>query len=327
MKTLLRIILLASMCAAFTSQQAYAEGVCDAALVKSTYNSFSAEHLDWRLATLVTEKDYNEIKHDEGANAVIYGVPVGENYSDFEKTIHEKLKSHAESLTHDQAINILWTGLDANSPNLYTECLKTQVLSGRGVHLAIESATKSDISILVSWNPMMGDPPSITPHWIYRGDRSMLPSMLKQGFTTVVVPRPRLQQTFAVNYPGATGSVTLEPLVKLPILPPVLPFVTSVEPYRTKELASGQCKDFGGWMEVCSPDKPTDWTIASSSFALIGNRTACGAFSNCKNTTSSLTKVCWEFQTQGHDEECRMGHGNTGIQYTAGVLTVTWAHH
>jgi hypothetical protein len=38
-----------------------------------------------------------------------------------------------------------------------------------------------------------------------------------------------------------------------------------------------------------------------------------------------IRNVCWQFQIQGHEEQAGFLHqGNTGIQYSTGVLTVTW---
>jgi hypothetical protein len=86
-------------------------GGCDAALIKETYNSFSSDQTDWRLATLVSEKDYNEIKQDAGGTAKIFGVPVGASYSEYQKNVHDKLQTYNESLTRNQLRNILWTRL------------------------------------------------------------------------------------------------------------------------------------------------------------------------------------------------------------------------
>jgi hypothetical protein len=326
MKALARLLLSVLLCFVLSPQHILAAGVCDGALVLSTYSSFSTDHLDYRLATLVTENNYDEIKRDAGLNAVIYGVPVGASYSDYQKSVHDKLSSYQSSLSHDQAINILWTGLDAGANGRYKDCLDNQILNGRGLHIAVQFATASDITLLASWNPQGNDPPLIRPKWLYRGDRTTLPGELKQGFTTVIVPRPKLQQTMAINYPGFTGAIILEPLVKLPKLPPVLPMVNTTETYPTAVLASGACADYGQYTSVCSDTKGPDWTIASSHFDIRGDRTACGAYSHCNATQSTPTKVCWQFQTQGHNEEC--GHsGNTGIQNSQGFLTVTWAHH
>lgn len=146
-----------------------AQATCDTALVKSTYNSFSSDHLDWRLATFVSETEYNDIKHDQGASAVIYGIPVGESYGDYQRHVSEKIHDYHESLTRSQARNIMWTGLDESSPSDYAKCLEAQVFESPGLHIAVQSATASDIFILAKWTPQgPNSPTQIHPQWIYR---------------------------------------------------------------------------------------------------------------------------------------------------------------
>jgi hypothetical protein len=303
-----------------------AQQVCDAALVKSTYNSFVSDQMDWRLATLVSEKDYNEIKQEAGGNAVIYGIPVGANYSEFQSSLHQKLQTYNESLTRNQLRNILWTGLDPNSPSAYSDCLRAQVFASRGLHMAVKGATTTDISLLVRWNPQGADPANIPLTWNWQGaNAAPLPKSVQQGETTVVVSRPKQQRTLAVNYKGFSDSAVLEPLAKLPPLPPIKPMVNTTEVYWSDEAASGHCKDFGAWASVCSADKPEGWTIVSQIFELTGDRAGC-AYAECGPVSPpTATKACYHFRTQGHDEEC--GHaGNTGIHYSKGKLTVVWAH-
>jgi hypothetical protein len=309
-----------------SARAASPQSVCDAALIKSTYNSFSSDQMDWRLATLVSERDYNEIKQDAGANAVIYGVPVGATYSDFQKSVHDKLQTYNESLTRNQLRNILWTGLDPNSPGAYEECLKAQVFAARGLHMAVKFATKSDISLVVKWNPQGSDPANIPVTWNWQGaSAAPLPKSIQQGDTIVVVQRPKQERTLALNYKGFSDSVVLEPLEKLPPLPPTKPLVNTTEVYWSDDTASGACKDFGAWATVCSPDKPEGWTIVTQVFELTGDRAGC-AYAECSTVSAPTpTKACYHFRTQGHDEEC--GHsGNTGIHYSKGKLTVVWAH-
>lgn len=211
---------------------AHAEGPCDAALIRSTYNSFSSDHLDWRLATLVTRRDYEEIKHDEGASAVIYGIPVGENYDDFTKRVQEFLQSHQESLTHDQMLNILWTGLDATSGSAYRDCLNASIFASGGLHMAVIAATKTEVSVLVNWNPIGREPGTIAPKWTWNSKGTeKLPKEITQGMMTVVVPRPTQVHTLALNYPGFTSSIVIEPLSKLPDPPPPLAMVETEEHY------------------------------------------------------------------------------------------------
>lgn len=100
---------------------------------------------------------------------------------------------------------------------------------------------------------------------------------------------------------------------------------TTTETYYSDNAASGACKDFGSWASVCSPAKPSGWTITYEHFELTGDRAGC-AYAICEpDGPITDTKVCYHFRTQGHDEEC--GHsGNTGIHYSKGVLTVVWQH-
>lgn len=123
--------------------------------------------------------------------------------------------------------------------------------------------------------------------------------------------------------------VPSKPKTESPVQPPAkaadLVVDKKPETYLSDNSASGACKDFGAWASVCSPDKPAGWSIAYQSFELTGDR-KCGAWSHCEPVgTPTETKVCYRFNTQGHDEEC--GHsGNTGIHYSQGVLTVLWKH-
>jgi hypothetical protein len=317
-------ICLFSMCV--FSKEALSQGVCDGALVKSTYSSFSSDQIDWRIATLVSEKDYNEIKQEAGGTAVIYGVPVGANYAEYQQNVHDKLQTYNESLTRNQVRNILWTGLDPSSPGAYGECLRTQVLASRGLHMAVKTATKTDITILVRWNPQGTDPANIPVVWNWKGAAAAsLPQNVQQGEATVIVLRPAQQRSLAVNAKGFSDSVTLEPLTKLGRLPDVKPLQNATEVYWSDEAASGHCADFGGWASVCSADKPGGWYIVSQVFELTGDRAGC-AYAECGSVSPPTpTKACYHFRTQGHNEEC--GHsGNTGIHYSKGKLTVVWAY-
>lgn len=311
------------------STNARAAAVCDAALVLSTYNSFSSDHIDWRLATFVSEKEWEQVKHDQGSSAVIYGIPIGETYSDFESHVKEKTNVYHESLTRNQMLNILWTGLDPNSTTAYSSCLQTQLFATRGLHIAVKAATKVDISLIVSWNPQGKDPASINPRWIWAGkDKAQLPNFLQQGQTTVVLLRPGQARQFAVNYPGFTDSVVLEPLSKLPTPLPELAPVLVTETYDDPagERPSGECDNYSPYYSISTPEKPADWKIVSCQFSLTGDRAFGGPGAQANELSRSETRLDWRFRLQGHSEECRGGHGNTGIQHSRAHLTCTWQH-
>lgn len=193
---------------------------CDAALIKSTYNRIESSHLDWRLASMVDRKTYEEIKHTAGASAVIYGIPVGANYDDFRRRAARESSRYAESLTHDHAINIMWTGLDSKAGSAYSECLAAVVLTLRGLHLTVRSATVNDVAILVTWVPQgEGDRRTIDVTWsglTRESSGELLPTRMTAGGRTVLVDRPLTQRNLAVNAPGFTGFVVLAPLPPSP---------------------------------------------------------------------------------------------------------------
>jgi len=173
------------------SGPAWAQAECDSALVKATYKSFASDHTDSRLASEVTENTWNEISHNAGAHATIYGVPVGATWSDFTKRVSAMMKSEKHSLTHDQARNVMWTGLDPNGSNDYLACLNAGVLRSRGLHLVTKWATENDIAILARWVPQGADPATIDLTWSRpRLGSVTLPTKLTAGEQVIVVPRP-----------------------------------------------------------------------------------------------------------------------------------------
>jgi hypothetical protein len=195
---------------------------CKDALVIATYNKFDAQHLDWRLATLVTEGQWDQISHSAGVNAVIYGVPVGASYSDFHSNAMQKLDSHEESLTQDQFENILWTGLDPNSPSAYKTCIESQIFQSDGLHMAVKAATASDVTVMVAWHPVRSDPKRITPSWDWDG-KGTLPHTINAGVTTARVVRPSQQKQLVINFNGASDSVTIDPAAIVSVAPPPPP--------------------------------------------------------------------------------------------------------
>ena len=66
----------------FTAQTAKANN-CSDALIVSMHSSSSKIKSDWRLSIFVSEEQYNKMKNSAGANARVYGVPVGANYSQY----------------------------------------------------------------------------------------------------------------------------------------------------------------------------------------------------------------------------------------------------
>jgi hypothetical protein len=120
---------------------------CDSALVVATYSDQSSYSSDWRLATFVSREAYNELKKGMSGNAVIYGVPVGASYDEYKRNIEKLTQSHKESLTINQARQILWRGLDAGAVNAYSKCLQTEVFLNPGLHMAVVAGDKASDTV------------------------------------------------------------------------------------------------------------------------------------------------------------------------------------
>ena len=187
---------------------------CKDALIMSTMQKASTSTLDYRLASLVTKEEYDKRDQSAGVNVVIYGVPVGANWSDFQENIRKYTSAYSSSLSTSQADNLMWTGLDANSVTTYSQCLNANVFSTIGLHLRVESATSTDITLNVVWNANAALPQRIQPRWQTATGELMnvVPQQIPAGRTRFSVKRPNHQLVLNVGFQGFADGVTLEPL-------------------------------------------------------------------------------------------------------------------
>jgi hypothetical protein len=223
MQRIVFVIGLVLLSTAIFSTVAVAQSECDQALVKATYGNFGSDHVDQRLASEVDENTWKEITHNGSANATIFGIGSGGGtYADFQNNIAARKNSFSQSLTHDQARNIMWTGLDPSSETVYSDCLNALVLINRGLHIVVKFATTSDITLNIVWKPEGIDPPTVNTIWtppITQIDRTSLPTQVRQGANFVVIARPAAQQALVVNAAEGSAAIVLEPLPG--ILPPL----------------------------------------------------------------------------------------------------------
>jgi len=196
---------------------AHGDDDCRGALVKSTYSMNSSVRSDWRLAKLVTENDWDEASRNLGANAVIYGVPVGLSYGDFQQRVSDKYNSYSESLSTESLLNLAWVGLDPNSPSAYQACLDSQQL---GLTLNVMGATQTKVYLRIRYSGNEGG--NIKVSWVP-------PEIAGKTLNRIVpatgnghnfeVDRPSQEIKLAANYKGiASRFVPLGPLP--PPLPP-----------------------------------------------------------------------------------------------------------
>lgn len=302
----------------------YADSVtdCTPALVMSTYNRLDVSHSDWRVASLVTEDEWEKIKHDAGANATIYGIPMGATYSDFKDRVTKKLNSYNESLTQDEKTNVAWTGLDPNSTDTYATCIKG-VLSQTGLHMQVTNATKTQVSIRITWSPV-GDEHNATPDWTWDdAGKARLPKSLLPGAKTIVLPRPKGQQILAANFRGHETSLIVTPYPPPPTLAKIT-YTTCVEKQYDSAVADGWGNGWSKPVLFCTPEKPEGWSITRLiSFTTTdgGTDRACGGhWGECTgDALDTPTRICRTLTVQGHNDDTHGGHG-----YLQGHMIVEW---
>ena len=294
---------------------------CTPALIKATYSRMDMSNSDWRVASLVSEKDYEEIKRDAGVNATIYGIPMGATYADFQKRVRETTNNYSASLTQSQATNVLWTGLNAASSNAYSECLRTQ-FGQYGLHLGVRSATKDEVAVLIVWNGRNSNN-AVRLEWQWSGDgKNKLPKSVVVGERVVVLTRPTQQQMLAVNYKGYTDSLIIEPYPADPIVvikPPR--YESFLEEYESPE-QTGWGTNFSQPYTLCTPEKPPGWTIEKVDLRLESTRerNACKTYTTCGgNETDTPTRACRTTSVQGHTDNKYSGYGTM-----KSVIKVQW---
>ncbi|RWD21769.1 MAG: hypothetical protein EOS22_28775 [Mesorhizobium sp.] len=167
---------------------------CDTALVIATYSKVDFAYSDWRSARNVSQGQYDTIKQSAGANAVIYGVPMGADWSRFQQNIKTLSNNSNESLTKQSFTNIAWTGLDDNSLAAYQACLKEEAASQRrAVSIIPERATKNEVTFRVIYNPSGKMPNPIKVKWSGSAAKRAkgLPKSLTADTQLITVRRPK----------------------------------------------------------------------------------------------------------------------------------------
>ena len=159
------------------------------------------------MAQLVDEKTYDEAKTDGGASAKIYGVPVGANYSDFQKKSRELLEFSSKQVSTNIARSLLWTGLGASGLIAYTKCLELVSASDSGdmVLFSIGGATETDVTLKLRWKKSSFGPSKVDLAWQASDelDVSSFPKSIADapGWASFLVKRPssKASTLYAVN--------------------------------------------------------------------------------------------------------------------------------
>ena len=99
---------------------------------------------------------------------------------------------------------------------------------------------------------------------------------------------------------------------------------------ESPKLDSGKGTQFAHY-RWCSPElREQDWYLLDASVTLIGHRTACGVYSECKQVSLSQQQKCWDVALQGESSggvgTLNIGNPNEGRRESIAVVTTTVLH-
>jgi hypothetical protein len=144
------------------------------------------------------------------------------------------------------------------------------------------------------------------------------PRYILDGYSPI---RGQTTDRIALDSGDTINTVVLQRTVAIAVAPQ---FEQRV--YSSGARASGPGAAFSNWYDLCNDPPPEGWMIEQASFVLTGDR-QCNAWSECRQTVNEPRRVCWQFRMQGHSEQTSfLNPGNTGIQFSTGILTIRWRH-
>lgn len=198
---------------------------CKDALVLSTYSISSDRMRDHRLAELVSESTYHEIRQQAGLSATIFGIPMGASWDQFQSNRRAYFRRYESSLTERESINVLWTGLDPVSATAYQRCIE-EASSSPGISLTVRGATAAHVSLDLTYIPIG---PATTANLEWQHDAlpdAVLPQEMNAGSIPIVVARPDDVTILAVSDP----TLGMGDSVEITSLPAPLPQVVRPAP-------------------------------------------------------------------------------------------------
>jgi len=99
---------------------------CDATLIKDTFSRRTNDVWTVYAATLVTSDQYVQQNKTASGNAVIYGIPMGANYSDYHARAEAQYSKYNYESTYSNQTDVLRSVLSMNATAAYTACLAEQ---------------------------------------------------------------------------------------------------------------------------------------------------------------------------------------------------------
>jgi hypothetical protein len=216
-------------------------------LYQHTKNYSFNEVTNLSIAWSLSEEAYKTATTGMATSAVIYGVPVGTNYSDFRSNITKRAESLKLDNFEHRAIAYATSGLDANGLGAYKACL----LQEGGMELVAAQIGKSSYQISLVYNPVVtgqrlpwkpGDFHNLTLQSakMLASKIAAIPAGYRIDRTFTVIPAdPKQEVTIDVALGDVLSKSLLLPPLNLPPPPPPPPTPVVTEKTLTQKVFEG----------------------------------------------------------------------------------------
>jgi len=126
MKRCMPVQVMMALLLSLFAEGARAQQGCSDVLVMATTNKTVLSIQNLAIAWSVTEGQWDTLQHNLGVNAVIYGIPIGATYGDFQNNV--RTMAAAYNITDFQQYSETYASseLDPNSVEAYKYCLASQ---------------------------------------------------------------------------------------------------------------------------------------------------------------------------------------------------------
>lgn len=136
---------------------------CVKVLAKDYYADARYRHLESDFLKTIDSQSYQELKKDGGISAIVEGVPLGANYSEFNTTRNSYLEKQHYSHSEDEARKIIRTVTSDRAYVAYEACLRSAD-TGAALRVWASKETMDSIELRVLYR----NPPS-TPNILLTG--------------------------------------------------------------------------------------------------------------------------------------------------------------
>jgi hypothetical protein len=197
---------------------------CTKALIPATTNITYDQITNFSLAYTLTESAYNQAKQQFGANAVVYGIPLGASYGSYHSNAEQRAKSLHIQNFQQLAYSYATSGINSEGLEAYKACL----LQFGGLQLVAGKPGSNHYAIWLMWVPPLNARAGLTGQAsarnVTQADFQSYSNQVKQvnfgqrvELNLTLEPQSNTQEsTISIRVGNTSRSLVLPPLLAFP---------------------------------------------------------------------------------------------------------------